>query len=209
MAWSSPPTFADTNILTASQLNILSDDVEYLYGLVSGVNTPFNSLESGVQLTAANNQWLIRHAYEYLHYKVRVRAGQNDDLEIYMNNGTTDLRLYWDSTARTTGYEYSGYIDIEDITTWGDYQGAWATSTSYGEFNIVLEAGTYYVCPEDEDHTSGTFATDLAAGKWVSIGTSTNPWTDGNRYAMYVYSNPGSSHTITVDYLLESDQTSL
>lgn len=41
---------------------------------------------------------------------------------------------------------------------------AWLTATGYVVHNIRSEAGENYECLED--HTSGTFATDLAAGKW-------------------------------------------
>lgn len=219
MAWSAPPTFADAAILTAAQLNILSDDVEYLYGLVSGVNTPFNSITTTSNLRSNNNQWLLRHAYQYLHFKARTVAGTNDDFDIFITHPVgNDIRVYEYSSSQAT---YSGYIDLEDLTTWttaasGDadiYRGVWVTSTSYGEYDIVAHddgGGTdYYVCPSGESHTSGTFATDLAAGKWINLGTSTNLWTDGTRYQMYVYTNLNGSYTFTVDYLLESDATSL
>jgi len=45
-----------------------------------------------------------------------------------------------------------------------DTSAAWATSTGYVVGDMVEEAGTNYTCIEA--HTSGTFATDLAAGKW-------------------------------------------
>lgn len=43
-------------------------------------------------------------------------------------------------------------------------RGSWATTTAYIINDIVLESGAYYRCREN--HTSGTFATDLTAGKW-------------------------------------------
>lgn len=43
---------------------------------------------------------------------------------------------------------------------------AWATSTSYVVGDLVSESGTDYYCTED--HSSGVFATDLAAGKWYA-----------------------------------------
>ncbi len=43
---------------------------------------------------------------------------------------------------------------------------AWVTSTPYVVGNFVTNAGTTYYCIVA--HTSGTFATDLAAGKWVA-----------------------------------------
>jgi hypothetical protein len=44
---------------------------------------------------------------------------------------------------------------------------AWLTATAYTVGIIRSEAGTNYLCLED--HTSGTFATDLSAGKWYAL----------------------------------------
>lgn len=41
----------------------------------------------------------------------------------------------------------------------------WATSTTYAVNDNVITGGKFYRCVEA--HTSGTFATDLSAGKWV------------------------------------------
>lgn len=45
------------------------------------------------------------------------------------------------------------------------FKGAWATSTVYALNDCVQQGGSGYVCTEA--HTSGTFATDLSAGKWA------------------------------------------
>lgn len=50
MAWTTPPTFAAGTVLTAAQLNILSDDLTYLYGIAQGVTF------SGAQVTRGANQ---------------------------------------------------------------------------------------------------------------------------------------------------------
>lgn len=47
-------------------------------------------------------------------------------------------------------------------------KGAWVTATAYVVGDVVSESTLGYVCAAA--HTSGTFATDLAAGKWVPIG---------------------------------------
>lgn len=44
-------------------------------------------------------------------------------------------------------------------------RGDWAGTTEYTAGDLVAESGHYYVCVVT--HTSGTFATDLANGKWV------------------------------------------
>lgn len=44
----------------------------------------------------------------------------------------------------------------------------WATATLYdADVSTVFKDAVFYICVED--HTSGTFATDLAAGKWEEI----------------------------------------
>lgn len=46
----------------------------------------------------------------------------------------------------------------------GVWQGAWVTATAYDVDDLVEQDGSTYICIEA--HTSGTFATDLAAAKW-------------------------------------------
>lgn len=45
--------------------------------------------------------------------------------------------------------------------------GPWLTATSYERSDLVSEGTGTYVCAEA--HTSGVFATDLAAGKWIML----------------------------------------
>lgn len=47
---------------------------------------------------------------------------------------------------------------------------AWLTTTAYKVGNMVSNGGSYYVCMTN--HTSGTFATDLASGYWSVFSTS-------------------------------------
>lgn len=44
-------------------------------------------------------------------------------------------------------------------------RGAWATTTAYSIRDLVTQSNVVYICVVG--HTSGTFATDLAAGKWA------------------------------------------
>ena len=44
---------------------------------------------------------------------------------------------------------------------------SWLTTTAYTVGDLVLQGGTNYYCKVA--HTSGTFATDLAAGKWYAM----------------------------------------
>lgn len=49
-------------------------------------------------------------------------------------------------------------------------RGLWTTAVAYVVGDIVDEAGGGFVC--SEAHTAGVFATDYAAGKWVSIAAA-------------------------------------
>jgi len=52
----------------------------------------------------------------------------------------------------------------------GTIRGAWLTATAYVVKDVVVESGLTYICAVA--HTSGTFATDLAAVKWVKISSA-------------------------------------
>lgn len=49
-------------------------------------------------------------------------------------------------------------------------EGPWVTATSYEVGDVVTESDSTYLCAVA--HTSGIFATDLAAAKWVTLNTS-------------------------------------
>ena len=51
-----------------------------------------------------------------------------------------------------------------DTGTIYEWQGEWATSTIYELYDTIEKDGSGYVCIEA--HTSGTWSTDLGAGKW-------------------------------------------
>lgn len=53
-----------------------------------------------------------------------------------------------------------------------DPRGAWVTSTVYDVRDLVERSGVSYICVTE--HLSGTFATDLAAGKWQPTSSAAN-----------------------------------
>jgi hypothetical protein len=76
VAWTSPPTFSSGNVLSAAQLNVLSDNQEFLFGYVSGQNPGIASL---VLLTDGDGFGVIRHEQRYLHVVYLCQ----DDIKIY------------------------------------------------------------------------------------------------------------------------------
>lgn len=76
MAYTTPPTFNTGDILSATQLNILSDDIEYLNGFVVGSSPAMVSVKLAVDGDAL---FIIRHTQRYLHVKYRAQ----DNCKIY------------------------------------------------------------------------------------------------------------------------------
>lgn len=121
MAYVAPPTFVDSNVLLASQLNTLGDDIAFLYSKISGANIPFVCEE-----TAAGGGFTyvykIRHMHRYLHYKMRQIASDSDSISIEYDNTT----IYSDGGNRTAPYTWSGYIDLDStpggLTIGDDYE---------------------------------------------------------------------------------------
>lgn len=72
-------------------------------------------------------------------------------------------------------YSNSPTIDIEYIYFCKD-PSAWVTSTAYVVGDYVLQSNTIYYCLIA--HTSGTFATDLAASKWEEQDKYDSTFTD-------------------------------
>ncbi|MBY0391853.1 MAG: hypothetical protein K2Q27_01160 [Novosphingobium sp.] len=79
--------------------------------------------------------------------------GRLANASVSLEQVTTDLIAYFSASSLWT------------------IRGAWLTTTVYAVNNVVTYSGSTYICVTA--HTSGTFATDLAAGKWVTIYGST------------------------------------
>lgn len=108
MAWTTPPTFTDGNVLSASQLNILSEDLSFLYGIMKAPQVAFNSLYANKDLTSLNNSFRIRYYHRYIHYRISVVLNVCNNVHLYVNGTNYTL----DTTARSAGYVYTGYVDV-------------------------------------------------------------------------------------------------
>lgn len=106
-----PPSFADGDILSAANLNIISQNLEFFWGLVSGVNVPF----TGEKMTGsgASRPWTGRRVGRYLHYKCELVNGVSDELDIRIDGN----HEAGDGTNRSAPYEWSGYIDLSATTS--------------------------------------------------------------------------------------------
>lgn len=111
MPYTTPPTFVDDSVLSAAQLNILADDIEYLNGLSQSVNIPFARVTEN--LTTAGSYWQCRHRTQYLNVYVDwgVDPSWVDhlDLDIYIDGNNVHSE---ELTGTSTKYVS---IDVDAI----------------------------------------------------------------------------------------------
>jgi len=105
------------------------------------------------------------------------QVGAKLDIEFNALKATLDVLLtdiallQRDDTALLNSSVHPQSLTVETLSllsgTWNP-RGAWLTATAYTKLDSVTESGLSYLCAVT--HTSGTFATDLAAGKWIGTG---------------------------------------
>ena len=134
-----------TNIQTVSGRKEIARDVLTQRGSVEGHGMTWGRLSRGVPADDADEagSW-IRPDTNGAIQGVSLREGADGERMIMVQQGIT--------------FDYSS-------------PSPWASPTDYKCGDIVSESGNDYICTVD--HTSGTFATDLANGRWTL--TSTNP----------------------------------
>jgi hypothetical protein len=91
--------------------------------------------------------------------KLTTNLGRWDDI---VNGSETDTVTLDNSTVKTV----SGYL--AELKAYNSL-GAWQTAYSYAVKDVVSESSILYVSLVP--HTSGTFSTDLAGGKWAILQT--------------------------------------
>lgn len=207
---------ADGDVLGAAFLNSLSANQEFLHAIGNGANAPFGSYRGTVStLDTDVAQWfMIPHKQRYLHYRLLGYTGSWEYARVYYNG------IKVAGTEATTD-SFIGYADLDDITTWPNYAGAWATSTAYeddvegdgvggnsDDGSLVSHGGSFWRCKLA--HTSGSDDDEPGVGAntatyWDEIA----PPTVGNVYQVYADVNFSGSTEVGVEYLIETDGTSL
>lgn len=116
MPWVSPPAFSDGDYLTASNLNVLSDDIEYLYGLAHQVNTGSLLIDftPGSGTTEIQTVHFLRHFNNTFRYRAEVVQGTIDSLIIkYVNSAGTPVTIFNDGgTNPSAPYLWAGTVDL-------------------------------------------------------------------------------------------------
>ena len=115
---------------------------------------------------------------------VENRAGTQFVREVKTSANATRLISFTYSTTQTMVIELgAGYFRFHTsgATLLYSAPAAWVTTTAYVVGDLRSNGGTNYYCTTA--HTSGTFATDLAAGKWYALPASPNIYEIPNSYA--------------------------
>jgi len=146
MAFQYLPDRVTGDILSASYLNALTQNTEYLYGAAKGRNFPFQGY-SHVDFTidASKVYWYIRHRRFYLYYKMAVDADL-DYIRIKVSDGTTTTTLFANETPGST-HTFEAFIDVSNLT-----------------------AGLWYKIWVEADWMSGD--NQLVVSRLVEVGTS-------------------------------------
>lgn len=108
MPFTTPPTFMSGQILNASQLNILSEDIAYLWGIARGPNIPWPRVggPSGVVGT-----WLIRHRCRYLYAQIEWGKGTDPGGDFGLTITYNGVTIQADTLG--AGYNMENYqIDL-------------------------------------------------------------------------------------------------
>ncbi len=131
MAYTPPPTFVDDNVLSASQLNILADDIEYLHGLAGQVNVPTPQL---LLKDNAEHKWAVRHKHRYLVVELRYYIDTVHNAQVvfdldYGSNTSADNVTYTSPTNAWT--DVTRTIDLDALSS-APSVGTW--------YEIVLQA---------------------------------------------------------------------
>lgn len=106
---------------------------------------------------------------------VENRAGTQFVREVKNSAAATRLIAFTYSTTQTMVIELgAGYMRFHTNGATLLYAAptAWATTMAYAQGDLCSNGGTNYYCKTA--HTSGTFATDLAAGKWYALPSNPN-----------------------------------
>lgn len=127
---------------------------------------------------------LMRNMIALPHGPAQNRAGFAYVREVKDSTKKVRLVPFTYSTTQTMVIEMgAGYFRFhtQGATLLYDPPADWATSTAYTIGALVANEGGNYYCTTA--HTSGTFATDLAAGKWYALPDTPNIYEIPNPYA--------------------------
>lgn len=130
--------------------------------------TQYNRLYNFVTYALANPSATYQPAYTDAEFNA---------IQLTLSQVLTNLTL----TQRDDGALKNGIVTQDSLSTTlaalfavagSTIRGAWLTATAYALKDVVTQGGVTYLCAVA--HTSGTFAADLTAVKWVALGSGSS-----------------------------------
>lgn len=135
--------------------------------IMSAVPTPYDrqfDFESFQQNSPTSPLPGLQVDAELNHVKTSLDETQSRLAEIQRDDGNLGNEVV---TIESLGQAVQAYLTY----TGSVIRGAWLTATAYALKDVVTQGGSTYIAAVA--HTSGTFATDLAAVKWVVMAPFT------------------------------------
>ena len=129
MAYSAPADFADGDVLSATQLNVLSTNQEYFKGVVDAPNVVFAALH--LDGTNIDKNYFFEHTHRYIHWSAYLNSAivSRFSIEIYSVDGILQYGapIYVDvstpsdnAAAQTAGW--TGSFDAVQLTPGTTYR---------------------------------------------------------------------------------------
>jgi hypothetical protein len=202
MPYTTIPTKADGELLSAAHLNLIAANQGFLYGLGNTANIPFNGVRATVEdFDSSNGTWFIRHRLRYLHWRFLAESGNSPTVQRVFFAG---YRVY---EANDTAFVFGSAIDLEDPSTWAGWDGAWLIATDYSATtnggDVVSNGGSYYHCISNNTSSADT---EPGVGvdweiEWELIALVVE--TIYETYIEASFNDPGNQ--MTVEYIYEAD----
>ena len=128
MAFVAPPTFADGAVLSAADLNKLSDNQEYLKGILATPNVPLLVIHA-TNGDDADGEWAFPHLHDYFHWQFIPVSQDIDRVRIWIYASDGNMQFggpIFDSNANpadlaaaiTEGWTDSYDVSALTIGTW-------------------------------------------------------------------------------------------
>ena len=168
MSFTTPPTFVAGDPLAAADLNILGDDIDYLYALAQG------TLASGVQITRTATQSI----------------STSSSTDVSFSAEVWDLGGWWSSGTTVTvpaGAIPSGFTTIivhcEAEVRWAA-NATGARAMTFYKNGSAVDPGRRFAA------VGGGDSTDIGFGRYISVAA-------GDTITLRVYQNSGSSLNVS------------
>ena len=126
MAYTPPPTFTDGQVASAAALNVLRDDIQWLYGIAQAPNPAMLIVRQEGSWFTGPEYFAMRHKHQYLRFRIQARWWASDSAnnpnvraEIYVSNQQALVINWFNNTPTPTTNVLNG--DGTRTKTWDSY----------------------------------------------------------------------------------------